>query len=73
MAAVLAMMVMFMLTNALVTFAGGNGRTALFRSGMLAVAFLFIAVFLMLFFVLNGDGRGGLSMASEPVLAGGAW
>ena len=55
-AAVIAMMVMLIVTNGLLTFAGGNGRTALFRSGMMAVAFLFIAVFLLMFFVLNGMG-----------------
>ena len=55
-AAIVALMVMFLMTGSLLAFAGGNGRTALFRTGMLAVLFLFISVFVLIFLSLRGGG-----------------
>ena len=62
--ALIAMMVMVALTNGLLSFASGNGQTALLRTGFLSMAFLFISFFILVFLFL----KGGAGVNYESVL-----
>jgi len=55
-AASLALMIMFIVTSGLLAFAGGNGKTALFRTGTVTGLFLFTALFVILYAAFNGGG-----------------
>ncbi|CAN1524981.1 DppC ABC-type dipeptide/oligopeptide/nickel transport systems, permease components [Paracoccaceae bacterium] len=62
--AIVAAMVMVWLTSALLGFASNNGQTALFRTGILSMTFLFVAFYILiyLFFI------GGVEVDFQSVL-----
>ena len=56
-AATLALMVIVVLVQGLLGFSSGNGQTALLRTGMLSMAFLFISFYILVFMFLNGGAQ----------------
>ncbi|MFN0116024.1 MAG: ABC transporter permease [Paracoccaceae bacterium] len=55
--ALIALAATFLVVAGLLLFAGGGGQTALFRSGALGVAFLFVSTFVVVFLLASGDPR----------------
>ncbi len=55
--AIVALLMMVFLTNGLLAFASGNGQTALWRTGFLSMAFLFVSFFTLVFMFFSGGAE----------------